>query len=494
MQRTTIAALALLLPAFLPLAPAMAQQADKTANDGKAFVTQAIDRQRQHWDDVSRRIWGFHELGFQETQSSELLQQQLKDAGFEVKTGVSGMPTAFVATSGSGKPVIGILAEFDALPGLSQDTVPFRKPLEAQAPGHGCGHNLFGTASVAAAIAVRQWMEKTGQSGTIRLYGTPAEEGGDGKVYMVRDGLLADVDVVLAWHPSDDNDASPSDNLAVIGALFRFHGVSAHAAAAPDKGRSALDGVESFDYMVNMMREHVPQETRLHYVIRNGGLAPNVVPDFAEVEMWARHPKAGVLRDIWDRVVAASKGAALGTGTTVEMEIINGSYERLPNETIAKLMDANLRQVGGVAYTPAETQFAGTLQKSFGNDAPPLSQAKEIQPFERHQTYASSDAGDVSWNVPYAGLSTATWVPGTAAHSWQAVAADGMSIGQKGMIVAAKTVAMTAVDLFTHPQAIVAARAEFDRRRGPDFKYVSLIGDRKPALDYRKGAGGAQKE
>ena len=492
MQGTTIAALALLIS--LPLAPALAQTADKVANDGKTFVTQVIGQQQEHWDDVSRRIWGFHELGFQETQSSELLQQQLRDAGFEVKAGVSGMPTAFIATWGSGKPVIGILAEFDALPGLSQDTVPYRKPLEAQAPGHGCGHNLFGTASTAAATAVKQWMEKAGQSGTIRLYGTPAEEGGDGKVYMVRDGLFSDVDAVLAWHPGDGNDASPSDNLAVIGALFRFHGVSAHAAAAPDKGRSALDGVESFDYMVNMMREHVPQESRIHYVIRNGGLAPNVVPDFAEVEMWARHPKAGVLRGIWDRIVAASQGAAMGTGTTVDMEIINGSFERLPNETIAKLMDANLRRVGGVTYTPAESRFASTLQKSFGAGAPSLSQAVEIHSFEQEQTYASSDAGDVSWNVPYAGLSTATWVPGTAAHSWQAVAADGMSIGQKGMIVAAKTVAMTAVDLLTHPQALVAARAEFARRRGPEFKYASLIGDRKPALDYRKGAAGGPEK
>lgn len=469
------------------LATVLVLAAPLHGQDAKTQVTRAIDAQQAQWGDVARSIWGFAELGFQEQRSSTLLQQQLREAGFKVEAGVAGMPTAFVATGGSGKPVIGMLAEFDALPGLSQDTVPYRDPLAAEGHGHGCGHNLLGTASTAAAIAVKQWLEHEHRSGTIRLYGTPAEEGGDGKVYMVRAGLFSDVDAVVAWHPGDRNDASPSTNLAVISALFRFHGISAHAAAAPDRGRSALDGIEAMDFMVNYMREHVPSDTRIHYIIRNGGLAPNVVPDFASAEYYVRHPSADTLKSIWDRVVKAAQGAALGTGTTMDYEIIGGSYARLPNETLARLVYANLETVGGVHYTPAETTFATKLQETLGSSPPPLSQAQAIQPFEAHQTFASSDVGDVSWVVPTTELNTATWVPGTAAHTWQATAVDGMGIGLKGMVVAAKTLAMTAVDLYQKPAVLQAARAEFERRRGSDFHYVALIGDRAPALDYRKG-------
>lgn len=476
------------------LALVVAMAAPVQGQDAKARVARSIDLQQGHWSSVARQIWGFHELGFQETRSSALLQQQLRDAGFTVKSGVAGMPTAFVAEYGSGKPIIGVLAEFDALPGLSQDTVPYRDPITAGAPGHGCGHNLFGTASTAAAIAVRQWLAESHTAGTIRLYGTPAEEGGDGKVFMVRAGLFNDVDAVLSWHPGDRNDASPARNLAVISAYFRFHGVAAHAAAAPDRGRSALDAVEVMDVMVNFMREHVPSDTRIHYVIRKGGLAPNVVPDFAETEYYVRHPNADTVRAIFQRVVDAAKGAALGTGTTMDYDVFSGSYERLPNTTLAHVMDANLRRVGGVDYSPHETQFATRLQTTLGRNAPALATTTQVQPFDTTKmTYASSDAGDVSWVVPYAGLNTATWVPGTAAHTWQAVAADGMSIGTKGLIVAAKTIAMSAVDLYQKPSLLRQARAEFDRRRGPGFKYVSLIGDRKPALDYRKGEGAGNR-
>ena len=479
---STLAAAVAVFAAALVHAPLNAQ-------DAKAAVAKSIDAQQGHYADVAEQIWGFAELGFQERQSSALLQQQLRDAGFTVRAGVSEMPTAFVAEWGSGKPVIGILAEFDALPGLSQDTVPFRKVLAQGGSGHGCGHNLFGTASTAAAIAVKQWLEQRHTSGTIRLYGTPAEEGGDGKVYMAMDGQFRDVDAVLVWHPGDGNDASPSHDLAMISAYFRFHGVSAHAAAAPDRGRSALDAVEAMDVMVNMMREHVPQTTRIHYVIRHGGLAPNVVPDFAETEYYVRHPSADTARAIFERVVDAAKGAALGTGTTMDYEIFGGTYNALPNLTLAKLMDANLHRVGGVTYTPSETQFARQLQTTLGEHPPALASASEIQPLDTtRMTYASSDVGDVSWVVPTTSLNTATWVPGTAAHTWQAVAADGMSIGAKGLIVAAKTIAMTAVDLFTSPKALQQARAEFEQRRGSGFEYRSLIGDRKPALDYRKGS------
>ena len=286
------------------------------SRDSSSSMLQAIDARRDAYTDVARQIWGFAELGFQEQRSSALLQQQLAASGFTVEKGVAEMPTAFTAAWGSGKPVIAIIGEFDALPGLSQAAgEASRKPLTDAAPGHGCGHNLFGTASMAAAIAVKDWMQQNHVAGTLRYYGTPAEEGGGGKVYMIRAGLFKDVDAAVAWHPGDGNDASPSSSLAMISARFKFHGVAAHAAAAPDKGRSALDGLESFDYMVNMMREHVPQETRIHYVIVKGGQASNIVPDYAEAEYTARHPDMRVLKGIWDRILDASKGAAMGTGT-----------------------------------------------------------------------------------------------------------------------------------------------------------------------------------
>ncbi len=449
-------------------------------------VAESIEAQRARWSAVARQIWSFAEVGYQETRSSALHQEQLRQAGFTVEAGVAGMPTAFVARYGSGTPVIAILAEYDALPGLSQDSVPERKPLVDLGPGHGCGHHLFGTASVAAAVAVKDWLAASGRRGTVRVYGTPAEEGGAGKVYMVRAGLFNDVDVVLHWHPGDRNDASPETSLANKSAKFRFRGVSAHAAGAPDRGRSALDGVEAMNHMVNLMREHVPQETRIHYVITRGGQAPNVVPDFAEVYYYVRHPDARVVMEIFDRIAKAAEGAAMGTGTSVEHEVIHGVYSLLPIDTLARLMDANLRRVGGIRYTREERAFAEQLFRTLDGPDLPLGSEAEIQPFVPKPTSGSTDVGDVSWVVPTVGLSTATWVPGTAAHSWQAVAAGGTGIGMQGMALAAKALALTAVELFTTPGHIEAARREFERRRGANFVYRPLVGDRAPPLDYRR--------
>ncbi len=454
--------------------------------DARDEVATAIEASREAYAAVARDIWGYAEVGYQEVQSSALLQSKLEAAGFAVEAGIAEMPTAFVASYGSGRPVIAILAEFDALPGLSQDAVPVRKPLVELASGHGCGHHLFGTASTAAGIAVKEWLAAIGRSGTIRVYGTPAEEGGAGKVYMVRAGLFNDVDVVLHWHPGDRNDASPGFSLANRSAKFRFYGVSTHAAAAPQRGRSALDGVESMNYMVNLMREHVPSDTRIHYVITRGGLAPNVVPDFAEVYYYVRHPSARVLEGIWERVVRASEAWAMGTGTRVEHEVIHGLFSLLPNDILAAVMHANLRRVGGVHYTAEERAFAERIRETLGATEIVLGSEKDVQPSVRRTAGGSTDVGDVSWVVPTTGLRTATWVPGTSAHSWQAVAAGGMSIGTKGMINAAKTLAMTALDLYNDPSKVEAARREFEERRGPDFQYRSLLGDRKPPLDYRK--------
>ena len=435
---------------------------------------------------VALQIWTYAEVGYKEIKSSALHQKTLIDNGFTVQAGVAGIPTAFVASYGNGKPVIGILAEFDALPGLAQTTAPEKTGIQGQDAGHGCGHHLFGTASVAAAIELKKLMDEGKIKGTVKLYGCPAEEGGSGKVYMVRAGLFNDVDVVIHWHPDNENAVTMTSALANSSAKFRFHGLSAHAAAAPERGRSALDGVESMDYMVNMMREHIPQETRIHYVITNGGKAPNVVPDFAEVYYYVRHPKRQDVKEIFERVVNAARGAALGTGTTMDYEVIGGTHDLLLNKTLGTAMQKNLEKVGGISYTSDEIEFAKKIQTSFTFAAPAIENAGKIIPLKLVPDAGggSTDVGDVSYVVPTVGLTTATWVPGVPAHSWQAVACGGTDIGIKGLMVAAKTMALTAIDLYNDKNIIDKATEEFKLQRG-SYQYKALLGDRKPALNYR---------
>jgi aminobenzoyl-glutamate utilization protein B len=412
----------------------------------------------------------------------------LKEEGFTIETGVAGIPTAFTATFGSGTPVIGVLGEYDALPGFSQDAVPFKKDLPGNTNGHACGHHLFGSASAAAAIAVKNWLKTTGRKGTIRFYGTPAEEGGAGKVYMVRAGLFQDVDAVIHWHPGDDNNANPISSLSNKSAKFRFRGVASHAAASPERGRSALDAVEALNYMVNMMREHIPEKSRVHYVITKGGEAPNVVPAFAEVYYYIRHPEMDVVKDLFNRVTKAAEGAALGTGTTMDYEVIHGVYNLLPNQILSTNLYENLKTVGGVNYDKTEEDFALKIFPSLNRKDVNISDAALVKPYadQSDEAFGSTDVGDISWLVPTAGISSATWVPGTAAHSWQAVAAGGMSIGHKGMMVAAKTMALTIMDCLVSPEMLKNAKLELLKRRGGDqFKYEALLGDRNPPLDYR---------
>lgn len=456
------------------------------AQKTKPEIIKALDSKYDQYSAIANKIWGYAEVGFQETQSSALLLETLSKEGFKIESGVAGMPTAFTATYGTGKPIIAILGEYDALPGVAQEAVPELKPIANQIAGHACGHHLFGTASAAAAIEVKDWLIANKKQGTIRFYGTPAEEGGSGKVYMVRDGLFKDVDVVFHWHPGPVNSASPGTSLANKNGKFRFYGVSSHAAASPERGRSALDAVEAMNDMVNMMREHVTQETRIHYVITRGGEAPNVVPAFAEVYYYVRHPKRTEVKDVWERISRAAQGAAMGTDTKVEIEVTGGVYDMLPNETLAKVVDNNLRTIGGFTYTEQEKIFAEKIQQTFQAPVPSLSATNSIGFFQTYAASGSTDVGDVSWVVPTAGLSTATWVPGTAAHSWQAVAAGGTSIGHRGMIMAAKTMASSIIDVYTNPVVIEEAWKELRNRTGADFKYDALIGDRKPALDYRK--------
>jgi aminobenzoyl-glutamate utilization protein B len=440
----------------------------------------AVDRS------VALEIWNWAEVGYQEEQTSSRLQKELRDAGFSVRAGVADMPTAFVAEYGSGKPVIAILAEMDALPGVSQAAVPERSPLRGRISGHACGHHLFGTGSTSAGIAVKNWLLANKRSGTIRVYGTPAEEGGAGKAYMVRAGLFNDVDIALHWHAGDRNVVTNEPSLANKSAKFRFSGVAAHAAGAPDRGRSALDGVEAMNYMANLMREHMPDDARLHYIITRGGDAPNVVPEFAEVYYYVRHRNPMVMAELFDRLVRISEAAAMGTGTSVKHEVIHGAYSLLPNDALAVLVDEKLRKVGGVQWDASEQAFATKISTTFAKADLGSGSERDVQPIGARMSFGSTDVGDVSWTVPTIGFRTATWVPGTPGHSWQAVAAGGMSIGLKGMENASKVLALTAVDLLSRPELITAAREEFERRRGPDFRYASAVGDRAPPLDYRR--------
>jgi aminobenzoyl-glutamate utilization protein B len=433
---------------------------------------------------VALDIWNYAESGFKENKSSALLQSTLRENGFTVDAGIAGMPTAFVASYGSGKPVIALLAEFDALPGLSQDSSSIKSPITDKINGHACGHHLFGAGSVASAIAIKTLLKEGKIKGTIKLFGSPAEEGGGGKVYLVRAGLFNDVDIALHWHPSARNAVTFSSALAYKSAKFRFHGISAHASASPERGRSALDAVESMDYMVNMMREHIPQETRIHYVITNGGKAPNVVPDFAEVFYYVRNPERALVESIFDRVVKTAEGAAIGTETKMDYEVIDGTHDLLINKTLALNMQANLEKVGGITYTPDELIFGKQLQSTFSGKIPSLDSSSIIKPLESEKNQGSTDVGDVSYVVPTVGLTTATWIPGTPAHSWQAAACGGKDIAIRATVLAAKALTYTAIDLFLDPVLISKAKEEFKLSIG-DYKYKALLGDRKPALNYR---------
>ena len=448
-----------------------------------------VDQHNAEFAQTSRAIWEYAELGYHEDKSSALLQRDLKAAGFRIQAGVAGEPTAFVATYGDGSPVIGILGEFDALPGLSQNAVPDRSPVAAAAPGHGCGHNLLGSGAALAAVALKEYMEKNHVPGTLRYYGTPAEESGDGKVYMVRAGLFRDVDVVLHWHPADRNSVINGGALAITSAKFLFHGVAAHAAFAPERGRSALDAVMLMGTGVEFMREHVPSNTRIHYTVSNGGAAPNIVPDTAELFLFARSPSLDTLDGIWGRILKIGQGAALMTETTLEVKILGSDNNIVANDALAKVAQKNLEEVGGFRYTAEEDHFAGELQKSLppggARDTGSTASIQPLRPFDPNEPAASTDVGDVSWNVPTIGFTAATFVPGVVPHTWQAAACAGMSIGQKGMLVAAKALAVTGADLFANPQLIQEARQDFTRQLAGKTYKSEIPAGQKPPLDYR---------
>jgi aminobenzoyl-glutamate utilization protein B len=454
-------------------------------NADRAGIVQSVDQRAEHFGQISRQIWEFAELGYQETKSSALLQKELASNGFTIVSGIVGTPTAFSATWGTGNPVIAIMGEFDALPGLSQAATPAREAVIANGPGHGCGHNLLGTASALAAVTAKEYLEQHKLPGTVRYYGTPAEEGGGGKIFMIRAGAFHDVDAVLAWHPDDAQRTGNISSLANVTAKFKFHGIASHAAMAPEAGRSALDGVMLMNMGIEFLREHVPQETRLHYIVTNGGSAPNIVPEQAETYLYARHPDMPALLGIWARIQKNAEGAAMQTETKVDVVLTSSVWNVTPNDPLNRLLNRNLGYVGGSKYSAEEQLFAEKLRPTTAGKKEVGSQEK-VPAFEESGMFsASTDAGDVSWQFPMGHFMAATWVPGVNAHTWQAAACSGMSIGRKGMMVAAKTLALSAIDLFLDPKLVTAAKADFKKRVGPGV-YRSLIpAEQKPNPNYR---------
>ncbi len=447
-----------------------------------------LNRSFDVYDALQKEIHDYAEVGYQEYKSADALCRHLEENGFKVEKGIAGLPTAFVATYGSGSPVIGLMAEYDALPGLAQETVPYKCAPEGGGAGHGCGHNLLGTAAVAGAVSISKWLAE-GHQGTVKLFGCPAEEGGGGKAYMMREHCFDGLDAMLDWHPDTQITVNDKTGLANVQVRFTFTGRSAHASGAPENGRSALDAVEAFDYMMNLMREHVPSSSRIHYVITDGGKAPNIVPDRAEVVYYFRSPKRTIVGDIFDRALKAAEGAALGTGTTFEYEVMSGNYERLPNTVLSDIIYDKLLKVGGIQFDETEMAFALEMMHNSGvtDTEAALKRVQTVIPPSENKLseWVSSDVGNVTWGVPTGSFRMAAFVPAGGGHCWQQVSSGGTTIGTKGVVNAAKVFYLTAYELYNNPEKVAAAKDEFESRRGPGFVFEPLMGDRMPPFDYQ---------
>ncbi|MDH5306280.1 MAG: amidohydrolase [Myxococcales bacterium] len=443
------------------------------ASLAKEKAVASIDRQATQMATLSDEIWAFAETALRETRSAALLADYAEAQGFKVVRGVAQLPTAFVASYGSGRPILGIMGEYDALPGISQKAQPRKEALTAGAPGHGCGHNLFGPASLAAAIAVKERIAAGDLKGTVRFYGTPAEEDIGGKVYMIRAGLFDDVDIAIAWHPADEIVADTEGSQAMVDFAVEFRGRQAHAAADPWNGRSALDGVEIFTHAINLMREHVEPTVRMHYVITDGGDVPNVVPEYARVWTWVRDSTHTSVDALVERARAIAEGAALATDTKSTFKIQAGSYEMLANLAGAKLIHENLTWLGPLAFTEQEQEFARKIQRATGVE--PVGLKGAVKPLDLEPgppEGGSTDVADVSWKVPTLHMSVTTAAFKAPWHAWPVVATGGMSIGHKGMVYAAKALAATLVDLYEQPEQRAAIRSEFaEKTKGFTFKF-----------------------
>ncbi len=480
------------LSAYCVLTATASSSADEPTNSAKwresqQSALQEVTRLEPQLKAVNKAIWEFAEVGLEERRSSALLVEKLRAAGFEVQTGVAHMPTSFVASYGSGKPVIGILAEYDALPNLSQQVAADRVAVTNGAPGHGCGHSGLGTAALGAAIAVKQAMEKHKLPGTIRLYGTPAEETLIGKVYMLLDRQFHDLDACLHWHPASVNNVWVMSSKAAVSVKFSFSGTAAHASGSPSSGRSALDAVELMNVGVNFMREHIKEDARIHYVITDGGGAPNVVPAKAESWYYVRANSHEDVEKYFAWVCDIAEGAAKMTRTKVKLQVDTDCHEIIGNRPLAELLHRNLTAVGAPKFSDDERTFARKVQQSlideFGSKFP-VAIDESIQPlsFADEPNKGSTDVGDISWFVPTCGLRVACFAADSPGHSWQNVACIGSTIGEKGTIAAAKVLAVSALDLLEKPDVLNAAREDFAKRMD-QRKYTSLIpkGQKAPA-------------
>ena len=452
----------------------------------KAEVAASVEKHKADLIEISDAIWANAEIAFEEYESSKLLADYAEENGFIVERGVAGMPTAFVATYGSGKPVIGILGEFDALPGISQKAMPTKEPLQEGAGGHGCGHNLFGTASLGAAIAIKEMMEAGKIKGTVKFFGTPSEEKYFGKIWMVRDGLWDDVDVNISWHPSAKTESDVQSSLALVDFMIEFNGQAAHASADPWNGRSASDALELYTTGLNYYREHVKPTVRMHYHIQDGGQVVNVVPDYSRIWVRIRDTKRSGLMPVYEHAKRMAEGAAIMANVDYKISLISGIYEILVNRAGGEIMQENLELLGPITYTPEEIAYGKTIQEQTGE--PKVGFDSEIKPLKEtaeHPGGGSTDVGDVSWNVANINLSVTVAPKDTPWHSWAVVACGGMSIGHKGMVYASKAMAMTMLDLFEDPKLVEKVKKEFKERKG-DEVYVPNIPDGPPPTPENK--------
>ena len=448
-----------------------------------------LDNSFQQYDALQKQIWANPELGFLETFSSSLLQKHLVENGFDIETGVAGMPTAFVATYGSGEPVIGILAEFDALPGLSQDTVPYRKPLVEGGNGHGCGHNLLGAGAFAAALGIKAYLEQNDVSGTVILYGCPGEEGGAAKAFMARDGLWKKLDAALTWHPEDVNEVATGSSNSCIQTQYKFTGIASHAAGAPEKGRSALDAVELMNIGVQFLREHMSDKARIHYAITDaGGCSPNVVQPRASVLYMVRSNHVAEAVELQKRVDKIAEGAALMTETTYEKKFIDGLADTVSNFALERVLYKNFEELGVPKYTEEENAYADALAETYDSSGVPGVAAEndenakeQVEKMQKEYGHAmngfltplyqkdafkagSTDVGDVSWLTPTAQIHVAAWPNGCPGHSWQNVSCGATFIGHKGVLAAGKVLAGAAIDLMESTELLAEAKAEFENK------------------------------
>ncbi|MDC6352141.1 amidohydrolase [Zeaxanthinibacter sp. PT1] len=451
----------------------------------KQAILKSVEYHQQSLIRMSDSIWNYAETAMKEYRSAEILADYAEKNGFKVQRGVAEIPTAFIASYGSGTPVIGIMGEYDALPGLSQQASPEKAPLKPGAAGHGCGHNMFGPGSLGAAIAIKELIAKGELQGTIRFYGTPAEEDLAGKVYMARAGLFDDLDVCLDWHPDYQNKAGTQSSQAVTDYTVTFKGKSAHAAADPWNGRSALDAAEFFTTGINALREHVKPTVRMHYVYTKAGDVPNVIPEEAAVWIWIRDSKRSGVAEVSERMKEIAKGAALMAGVQQEVSLNNGLYEILVNERGAKVLQENMELVGPITYTADEQAFADAIMKSYGIEPQGLDgEIQDLEPHKALQGGGSTDVGDVSYIVPEISLLATTAPYKSPWHSWVVVACGGMSIGHKGMLFAAKTLGLTMVDLFENDTIRKEIREEFIRRKG-DETWKAMLPDGPPPVPPR---------